>query len=68
MGGLTRPAQAVVLAVALTGCRERAVAVRDEGELRRMVAQMVPRVEAATGLKFKHPPVIERRTRAQVRD
>ncbi len=70
MGGLSRAAPVATLAaaLALAGCRERAVAVRDEAELRRMVAQMVPRVEAATGLTFKRPPVVERRTRAQVRE
>jgi len=71
MGGLMT-ASAVALAGALVlgvgACRERAVAVRDEAELRHLVAQMLPRVETATGLTFKHAPVVARRTRAQIRD
>ncbi|MGH7644383.1 MAG: hypothetical protein ACREMR_02230 [Gemmatimonadales bacterium] len=59
---------ALTLGLGGGGCRERAVAVRDEAELRRMVDQMVPRVEAATGLRFRHPPVVARRTRAQIND
>src|SRR2546425_4607823 len=50
------------------GCRERAEAVQNESQLRQVVQQMVPAVERATGLTFKRPPVVQRRTRAQVRD
>jgi hypothetical protein len=49
-------------------CRERAQAVQSGSELKQVVQQMLPAVERATGLRFKHPPVVQRRTRAQVRD
>ena len=55
------------LAPVLGACRERAEAVQGEGELRTLVRQMIPSVERAAGLKFKTPPVVERRSRAQVR-
>lgn len=49
-------------------CEQRAQDVRNEAELRQAVQQMMPAVERATGLKFKQPPVVLRRTRLQVRD
>ena len=55
------------LAPVLGACRERAEAVQGEGELRTLVRQMIPSVERAAGLKFKTPPVVERRSRMQVR-
>ena len=58
----------VGLAPILGACRERAEAVQGEGELRTLVRQMIPSVERAAGLKFKTPPVVERRSRTQVRD
>src|SRR2546425_3393793 len=59
-----------VLAVTLGGlaCRERAEAVQSGSQLKQVVQQMVPAVERATGLSFKRPPVVQRRTRTQVRD
>src|SRR5256712_13978016 len=59
-----------VLAVTLGGlaCRERAEAVQSGSQLKQVVQQMVPAVERATGLTFKRPPVVQRRTRTQVRD
>lgn len=33
-----------------------------------MVADAIPKIERSVGLKFKHPPVIEARSKAQVRD
>jgi hypothetical protein len=51
-----------------TGCEQRAQDVRNEAELRQAVQQMMPAVERATGLKFKQPPAVLRRTRLQVRD
>src|SRR3989442_1113089 len=58
------------LAVTLGGlaCRERAEAVQSGSKLKQVVQQMVPAVERATGLSFKRPPVVQRRTRTQVRD
>jgi len=64
VGGLV-----LAFAVAATAaCRERAEAVQSEAELKHMVAQMAPAVERRTGLRFRHQPLVLRRTRAQVRD
>jgi len=52
----------------LVGCRERARDVQRQAELQEAVDQMMPAVSRATGLTFKHHPVLLRRTRAQVRD
>ena len=38
------------------------------GGLERRVAMAIPQIEQATGLKFKTPPKMETRTRAQVRE
>jgi len=62
------PLLVVALAAALGACRERAEAVQGESELRTLVRQMIPSVERAAGMKFKAPPVVERRSRTQVRD
>ena len=48
-------------------CRERARAVEVESELREMVRAMVPAVERATGLSFRRFPVLELRSREQIR-
>jgi hypothetical protein len=67
MGGVTGGRQrllgVVLAAVALTSCRR----AEGEGPYSREVAQAVPRIEAATGLKFRTPPKIEARSREQVR-
>jgi hypothetical protein len=55
-------------AAASSSCSERARQVQSEAELRQAVDRMMPAVERATGLKFKHHPVVARRTRSQVRD
>ena len=70
MGGVNRGALllAVGLGPVLSGCRARAEAVQGESQLRTLVRQMIPSVEHAAGMRFKTPPVVERRTRAQVRD
>ncbi|HEX9483093.1 MAG TPA: hypothetical protein VF929_00880 [Gemmatimonadaceae bacterium] len=39
-----------------------------EGPYAREIADAVPRIEAATGLKYKRPPKVEVRTKEQVRD
>ena len=68
MGRVKGAALLVVgLAAGLGACRERAEAVQGESELRTLVRQMIPSVERAAGLKFKTPPVVERRSRTQVR-
>jgi uncharacterized protein DUF6782 len=68
MGGMKLLLLTAVLASAGGACRERAEAVQGESGLRTLVRQMVPSVERATGLTFKTPPVVERRSRTQVRD
>jgi hypothetical protein len=68
MGGMKLLLLTAVVASAGVACRERAEAVQGESGLRTLVRQMVPSVERATGLKFKTPPVVERRSRTQVRD
>jgi hypothetical protein len=60
---------AVVAVVCVTAaCTQRASEVRQDAALRDLVANRVPGVEKATGLRFKTPPVAVRRTRTQVCD
>ena len=61
-------ALATLAAAAAASCSERARQVQGEAELRQAVDHMMPVVERATGLKFKHHPVVAQRTRVQVRD
>ena len=42
--------------------------MQGEAALRELVRQRIAAVERATGLKFKRPPVVARRTRRQVID
>ena len=60
----------VVLALALlslaAGCRDRGSAA-GEGPYAEQVADAIPRIEAATHLKFKTPPKVERRSKDEVR-
>jgi hypothetical protein len=69
MGGVIGARVAGLVAVFATGvmvsCRGGDAA---EGAYAREVADAIPRIEAATGLKFKHPPKVEARSREQVRD
>ena len=51
---------------AAVGCAERARAVQGEAALKEMVARYVGALERASGLSFKRPPVVARRTRAQI--
>jgi len=60
VGGLT--------VVAGAGCRRRPDAAPGSGPYASIVAEMVPKIEASTGLTFKRPPVLETRSKAQVRD
>jgi hypothetical protein len=57
---------AALAAVLSLACGDRARAVQGEGALRALVAQRTAAVETATGLAFRQPPVVARRTRAQV--
>jgi len=67
VGWLTQFGGACVVVLNL-GCRERAQAVQGEAELKDMVHRMMPLVAQATGLRFKHEPLVLRRSRAQVHD
>jgi hypothetical protein len=53
-------------AVVLGGCKHTPDA--GEGPYAREVAEAIPRIELATGLKFKTPPRVEVRTKDQVRE
>jgi hypothetical protein len=59
-------ASVAALAIVCVGCK-REPAVGD-GPYAREVAEAIPRIEQATGLKFKTPPKVEVRTKEQVRD
>jgi hypothetical protein len=69
---MTRKCLAAALAAATpwggAGCEQRAQDIQTEAQLRQTVGQMMPAVERATGLKFKHHPLVLSRGRAQVRD
>jgi hypothetical protein len=54
------------LLAAQTGCVEKRPTY--SGPYGRQVAEVVPRIEAAVGLKFKTPPKVEVRSKEQVRD
>jgi len=67
MGGLMRRAAvAALLGLVAGGCGERARAVQGEAALRELVAQRTAAVERATGMAFRQPPVVARRSREQV--
>lgn len=52
-------------ALSTAGCRSRPATY--PGPYGELVAQMVPKIEAAVGLKFKRPPKIETRSKEQVK-
>ena len=54
-------------ALLFTAC-DRGGDAAGNGPYAREVAESVPRIEKATGLKFKSPPKVEARTRQQVQD
>ena len=58
----------VLAALGLAACGERARAVQGDAALREMVRQRTAAVERATGLAFKRPPIVARRSREQVLD
>jgi hypothetical protein len=66
---IVRRSLCVVLGAAtvLAGCN-RGRDADAKGPYAREVAEAIPRIEQATGLKFKSPPKIEVRTKEQVRD
>ena len=61
-----RPTTLVAAALLLAACARGKDA--GSGPYAREVAEAIPRIEQATGLKFKTPPKVEVRTREQVRD
>jgi hypothetical protein len=67
MGGVNvrRSRQLLVTLLMVSACRENPAG---DGPYASEVADAVPRLEKATGLKFKTPPKVEVRTREQVRD
>ena len=69
MGRMNLRIAAVVIPVAVGAAlflgRRRGVG---DGPYAREVAEAVPRIEEATGLRFKTPPRVEARDKAQVRD
>lgn len=55
----------VVLFAAALGCRERK---EYDGPYGKQVAEAIPLIEKGAGLKFKRPPKVEARSKAQVRE
>jgi hypothetical protein len=53
--------------ILLTGCGDKKPGA-DAGPYGRQVAEAVPAIERAVGLKFKEPPKVEVRSKAQVRE
>ena len=58
----------LLTALTLAACRGRPVADTAAGELNRLVDSLRPPVEHAVGLRFRHAPRAEVRTREQVRN
>jgi len=54
-----------LLVAAISGCTEKKAEY--SGPYGRQVAEVVPKIEAAVGLKFKTPPRVEARSKEQVR-
>lgn len=61
-----RGVAAALCIAAITACA-RSDQAATNGPYARQVAEDIPIIERGTGLKFKRPPVLETRTRAQVR-
>jgi hypothetical protein len=59
---------ALATAVLLAACGDRGGRAVGDGPYAKQVADAVPRIEQYTGLKFRSPPKVERRTKAEVRD
>ena len=59
---------AVLGAALLSAACNRGGDAAGKGPYAREVAEAVPRIEKATGLKFRTPPRVEARTREQVRE
>jgi hypothetical protein len=64
-----RAGMLVATAIALTAVAcDRGREDVGSGPYAREIAEAIPRIEQATGLKFKSPPKVEARTKEQVRD
>jgi hypothetical protein len=61
-----RVAPLAALALLAAACSHRDSA-NAQGPYAREVADAIPRIEKATGLRFKRPPVVQRRTKDEVR-
>ena len=57
---------AAVAAMLVAGCKDKEP--EGTGPYARQVADAVPAIERAVGLKFKQPPKVEARSKAQVRE
>ena len=69
MAPRSRPFQSLILAalaLGSLGCGE-ASQLRSDPPIESLTAELVPAVEKAVGLKFKHPPSIATRSREQVK-
>ena len=65
MGGVSTARASLVALLVIVGCRGPKAG---DGPYAQEVADAVPRIEKATGLKFRTPPRVEVRTKEQVRD
>jgi len=65
-GRIWLTAVACLVLPAATACREKRADYA--GPYGKQVAEVVPRIETAVGLKFKTPPRVEARSKEQVRD
>ncbi len=62
---MTSRTLALVLAAAVCGCAQKPQ--KYHGPFAAQVEQAIPKIEAAVGLRFKRPPKVEARSKAQVR-
>ncbi|HEV7704907.1 MAG TPA: hypothetical protein VGO46_11480, partial [Gemmatimonadaceae bacterium] len=67
LGRSASTALLATMAMLTVGCPSRDK-VTAQGPYAREVQEAIPKIETATGLKFKTPPVLERRTKQQVHD
>jgi len=63
---ITRAAISCFALTSAAACREKTASYA--GPYGKQVAEAVPRIEAAVGLKFKSPPRVEARSKEQVRE
>lgn len=63
----TRTACVALLSLLIAACGHRDGAAA-QGPYAREVADAIPKIEKATGLTYKRPPVVERKSKEEVRD